>query len=321
MSLVFWGRSVVGCQKVLWKVSPRFRQGCASFVISLVLWGRSVLGCQKVLRKIPPRFHHGSTKVPPRFFKFRGVSGSLGRIRGRFHPPRLHRGFTKVPPRLRKFRGVSGFLGQIRFCGKFPHHFFKLASQLLNSFFVFFPTALTLKGSSAIAKVLGKNDTFVFLGSLQQMVFASQKVLWSVPQTILHIGLTVSCNFLGKWLLLQKRRKGSVQGSANYSLHLFPKWPLLHKNSLEGSANCALHLSPSLLQGPKLRELLTCLTDTYTVRRKRPIMSLLLASSLALFTNFLHFYFVSVGSWFSRVKTDRIFGPVCSIFATTSRMI
>ena len=66
-----------------------------------------------------------------------------------------------------------------------------------------------------------------------------------------------------------------MEGSANYSLHLFPKWPLLHKNSLEGSANCALHLSPSLLRGPKLRELLTCLTNTNPVGRKRPIMSLL----------------------------------------------
>ena len=37
-------------------------------------------------------------------------------------------------------------------------------------------------------------------------------------------------------------RKGSVEGSANYSLHLSPKWLLLHKSSLEGSANCALSL-------------------------------------------------------------------------------
>ena len=39
-------------------------------------------------------------------------------------------------------------------------------------------------------------------------------------------------------------RKGSVEGSANYSLHLSLRL-LLHKSSLEGSANCALHLSPS----------------------------------------------------------------------------
>ena len=77
-------------------------------------------------------------------------------------------------------------------------------------------------------------------------------------------------------------RKGSVEGSANYSLHLSPKWLLLHKGSLEGSANCALHLSPSLLLGSKLRELLTCLTHTNPVRRKRRIMSLLLGYSLGL---------------------------------------
>ena len=32
-------------------------------------------------------------------------------------------------------------------------------------------------------------------------------------------------------------RKGSVEGSPNYSLHLSPKWLLLHKNYLEGSVN------------------------------------------------------------------------------------
>ena len=76
-------------------------------------------------------------------------------------------------------------------------------------------------------------------------------------------------------------RKGSVEGSANYSLHLSPK--LLYKSSLEGSANCALHLSPSVLLGSKLRELFTCLTHTNPVRRKQPIMSLLLGYSLGLF--------------------------------------
>ena len=55
-----------------------------------------------------------------------------------------------------------------------------------------------------------------------------------------------------------------------------------HKNSLEGSANCALHLSLSLLLGSKLHESLTCLTHTNPVRRKRPIMSLLLGYSLGL---------------------------------------
>ena len=78
------------------------------------------------------------------------------------------------------------------------------------------------------------------------MAFASQKVLWSVPQTILYICLTVSCGFLGKWLLLQKRFSGGFR-------QLFFK--LLCTSSLEGSANCALHLPPSVLVGSKLREL------------------------------------------------------------------
>ena len=38
-------------------------RGRIAFGLSMVLWGRSVLGCQKVPRKVPPRFCHGSTKV------------------------------------------------------------------------------------------------------------------------------------------------------------------------------------------------------------------------------------------------------------------
>ena len=65
-------------------------------------------------------------------------------------------------------------------------------------------------------------------------------------------------------------RKGSVQGSADDSLHLSLKGTLLHSSSLGGSASPALHLSPSLLLGPKLRELLTCLTHANPVRRNHP---------------------------------------------------
>ena len=75
---------------------------------------------------------------------------------------------------------------------------------------------------------------------------------------------------------------------ANYSLHLSPKWVLLHKSSLEGSAKGALHLFPSFLLGSKLCELLTCLTHTNPVRKKRPIMLLLLGYSLGLF--FKHWF-------------------------------
>ena len=83
------------------KVQTRFHQSSTpSFVVSLVLWGRSVLGCQEVLRKVPPRFHQGFTKVPPKFHsKFCGVSGSLGQIHLglRKVPSRLNQGSTKVP--------------------------------------------------------------------------------------------------------------------------------------------------------------------------------------------------------------------------------
>ena len=131
-------------------------------MISLAFWGRSVLGCQKVLWNV-------------------------------------------------------------------PHHFFKLVSEFLNSFLHFSPTALAL-GSSTIVKVLGQNDASVFLGSLQQMAFPSQNVLRSVPQTVPYICLTVSCGFWANGCCF---RKGSVEGSANYSLHLSSKWLLLHKSSLE----------------------------------------------------------------------------------------
>ena len=145
-------------------------------MISLALWGRSVSGCQKVLWKV-------------------------------------------------------------------PHHFFKLVSQFLNSFSHFSPTALAL-APSAIVKVLGQNDMFVFWCSLQQMAFASQKVLWNVPQTILYMGLTVSCFFLGKWLLLQTRFCGGF---------------------------CQLFFV--FVSQMVVAKLLTRLTHTNPVRKKRPIMS------------------------------------------------
>lgn len=55
------------------------------------------------------------------------------------------------------------------------------------------------------------------------MPFASDKVLWSVPRFRLF---TVSCGFCAHGCCF---RKGSVEGSANYSWHLSPKWLLLHR--------------------------------------------------------------------------------------------
>ena len=61
-ALVFCGRSVLllkgsvlkGSVEGFTEIPPRFHQGHARFVISLVFWGRSVLGRQKVLWKVPP---------------------------------------------------------------------------------------------------------------------------------------------------------------------------------------------------------------------------------------------------------------------------
>ena len=102
--------SAEGSTKVPPKVAPRFHQGCASFVVSLVFWGRSVLGCQKVLWlwKVPPRLR--------KFRGVSDLLGQIrlglpkGSVEG---PPRSHRGSTKVWPRLRKLRYLSGLLGQI----------------------------------------------------------------------------------------------------------------------------------------------------------------------------------------------------------------
>ena len=126
-----------------------------------------------------------------------------------------------------------------------------LSPSSLTLFLHFSSTAFAL-GSSAIVKVLGQNDTFVFWVSLQQMAFASQKVLWSVPQTVLYI---ISQSAAVLWASCRCFRKGSVEGSASYSLHLSSTWLLLHKSCLEGSANCGLHLSVKVATNPVHRNL------------------------------------------------------------------
>ena len=168
----------------------------------MVLWGRSLLSHQDV-----------PWKVPPRLRKFRGVCGLLQRIRlglpkgsvlkGSLEgSPRIHQGFTEVPPRFQQL------LGQIRLgvpkgsVQGSPHHFCKPVSQFLKSCLHFSRTALGL-GPYVIVKSLGQNDSLVFWGSLQQMVLASQTVLWSVPRTVLF--WANGCCF----------REGSVEGSAN----------------------------------------------------------------------------------------------------------
>ena len=165
------GQIRLGLRKGSVTVSERFLQGCASLVVSLVFWGRS------------------------------SAKGSVlkGAVEG---SPRFHQGCASFV--------ISLVFCAKRFCGKFPHHFLKFVPQFLNSFLHFSPTALAL-GSSAIVKVLGQNDTFAFLSFLKQMAFASQKVLWSVPQTVLYIDLRVSCGFSGKWLLLHKKFFGGFR--------------------------------------------------------------------------------------------------------------
>ena len=60
VSLVLWGRFALVLKGSVepnlgsTKVSARFQHGCASFVISLAFSAKSVLGSQKVLWKVPP---------------------------------------------------------------------------------------------------------------------------------------------------------------------------------------------------------------------------------------------------------------------------
>ena len=78
------------------------RKGFGAELLLHSLWfsGGGSLGRQKVPRK-----------VPPRFFKFRAVAGSLGQIRFGLPKgsvlkgsvegsPRFYQGFTEVPPRF-----------------------------------------------------------------------------------------------------------------------------------------------------------------------------------------------------------------------------
>ena len=102
-----------------------------------------------------------------------------------------------------------------------------------------------------------------------------KKVLWSVPQT---------CVFWANGCCF---RKGSVEGSANYAF-----------------------LSPSLLVGSKLRELLTCLTQS---ANNDLIMSLLLEYSLGLYwkkstkLTDSKFSFQNRGGWLSSFLDPPVF--------------
>ena len=83
-------------------------------------------------------------------------------------------------------------------------------------------------------------------------------------------------------------RKGFVEGSAKYSLHLSPKWLLLHKKFFGGFCQLCftftyLPVSSWGILGSKLRELLTCLTNTNPVRRKTTHHVVAFGYSLGLF--------------------------------------
>ena len=180
------------------------------------------------------------------------------------------------------------------FCGRFPQLFFKFVSQSSLVKTVMWKVPLTLLYIClrifSSKKVVEGSPNF-FPNSVSFGVFSRSKGVlcskWlSPPKRFFGVFPKQFFTFVSQcpavfWANGCCFRKASVEGSANYSLHLSPK--LLYKSSLEGSANCALHFSPSVLLGSKLRELFTRLTHTNPVRRKKPIMSLLLGYSLGLF--------------------------------------
>ena len=179
-----------------------------------------------------PRLRHGCAKALQVSWClcFFGVDPSWAAKRFRLKKvlegsPSFHQRFHQ----LRKFRDLSGLLR------KAPHHFiFKLVYER------FFPTTLAL-GSSAIKKVSGKM-TRLFCGVLCSKGLSPPKRLLVFSECSSKSSLRWSRRLLRFfWATGCCFRKSSVEGSANYSLHLSPTWMLLHKSSLEGSADCALH--------------------------------------------------------------------------------
>ena len=81
----------------------------------MALWGRSVLGRQKVpwkvppgSAKVPPRFQQGCSKFHQMFSKFRGVSGCPGRSVCLGLPKGSAEVSTKVSPRFHQ--GCASFV-------------------------------------------------------------------------------------------------------------------------------------------------------------------------------------------------------------------
>ena len=143
-----------------------------------------------------------------------------------------------------------------------PNSCLHVSSKFLQLFFTFVlqvpPTRVYIHLSppgSAIAKLLGQTDMFVFWGSSGQMAGASEKVLWGPPQLFSTISTFVSqflASLCNKWLVLQKKFFGGFSQLFFYT-HTSPsllrlsgaKGCCFRKGSLEGSPNCfSLHMPP-----------------------------------------------------------------------------
>ena len=194
------------------------------------------------------------------------------------------KGFVEGSPNVSAHLSPS-LLFEKWFCGRFPQIFFSktVMWKVPLKFLYICPPVFSSK------KVIGRFPSLFFTFVSQSSLVFWDRALWQILHIFLFLANSVSfgafshSNGLGaKWhiCLLWANgycfRKGSVEVSANYSLHLFAT--LLYKSSLRVPPTVlALHLSPSVLLGPKLR------THANPVRRQRPIMSLLLGYSLGLF--------------------------------------
>ena len=169
------------------------------------------------------------------------------RFRRRFHqdsteglPKASVEGSTKVSRRLRNFRDLSGLLGQIPFVSERILRGF-LPSLLciclsVRSIFWQFSLAVLALGSSAIVKLLGQNDTFVFWGSLHKWLLPPKKFFGVFSKLFCTFVSESPAVFWGKWLLLQTRFSWRLPPPT------IPQWLCFIKSSLESSANCALYL-------------------------------------------------------------------------------
>ena len=170
-----------------WSFSPTARALGSSAIVKV-----SGQNCFWQIRLAPPEGSTegstgGSAKVPPKFFKFRGVSGSLGQIR--FGMPK---GSVEGSPITSLNLSPSSstlfniFSNSVRF-GVFSHSKGLGAKWHVCLLGFFAANGFRLpKGSLECSPSSSLHWSHTILRFFGQMAVASEKVLWRVPPTILY---------------------------------------------------------------------------------------------------------------------------------------